>query len=117
MNGHAGQAEATLHRPGLHIGILQPAIGDALEPAKEAAASDDDLVRQLDIGNGGDLAADERQGEREAAGDDSDKQPQPAARQNGEFKRPAAKKFPAPAVPDTEATDTKAREVRDSRAY
>ena len=47
----------------------------------------------------------------------NDKQPQPAARQNGEFKRPAAKKFPAPAVPDTEATDTKAREVRDSRAY
>ena len=47
----------------------------------------------------------------------NDKQPQPAARQNGEFKRPAAKKVPAPAVPDTEATDTQAREVRESRAY
>ena len=38
-------------------------------------------------------------------------------KQGGDFKRPQAKKFPAPAVPDTEATDTKAREVREPRAY
>ena len=39
------------------------------------------------------------------------------SRQNGEFKRPAPKDFPAPAAPDTEANDTKAREVRESRPY
>lgn len=33
------------------------------------------------------------------------------------FQRPAAKKFPAPAVPDTEANDTKARQVADQRPY
>ncbi len=38
-------------------------------------------------------------------------------RQNGEFKRPAPKKFPTPATPDTEANDTKAREVREARSY
>ncbi|HEX7484292.1 MAG TPA: ribonuclease J [Candidatus Saccharimonadales bacterium] len=31
--------------------------------------------------------------------------------------RPEAKKFPAPVVPDTEATDTKARQAQDSRPY
>jgi ribonuclease J len=31
--------------------------------------------------------------------------------------RPEARKFPAPAVPDTEATDTKARQAQDSRPY
>jgi ribonuclease J len=31
--------------------------------------------------------------------------------------RPEAKKFPAPVVPDTEATDTKARQSQDSRPY
>ena len=45
-----------------------------------------------------------------------DKQSQAVNRQ-ANFKRPATKKFPAPAAPDTEANDTKAREVRESRAY
>jgi len=31
--------------------------------------------------------------------------------------RPEPKKFPAPVVPDTEATDTKARQAQDSRPY
>jgi ribonuclease J len=31
--------------------------------------------------------------------------------------RPAPKQFPAPQVPDTEATDTKARQAQDSRPY
>lgn len=31
--------------------------------------------------------------------------------------RPAAKSFPAPQVPDTEATDTKSRQAQDSRPY
>ena len=43
--------------------------------------------------------------------------PQTANRHGGEFKHPEAKKFPAPAVPDTEANDTKARQVQDSRPY
>lgn len=33
------------------------------------------------------------------------------------FRRPAPKKFPAPATPDTEANDTKARQAPDARAY
>lgn len=35
----------------------------------------------------------------------------------GGFKRPAPKNFPAPAVPDTEANDTKAREASEQRPY
>lgn len=35
----------------------------------------------------------------------------------GDFKHPAPQKFPAPAVPDTEANDTKARQVQDNRPY
>ena len=42
---------------------------------------------------------------------------QQGGRKEGEFKRPAARKFPEPAVPDTEAADTKAREIHDQRPY
>lgn len=60
-----------------------------------------------EIGGGGNRGNDNR----------GDKQSQPGGRQNGDFKRPAPKKFPAPAAPDTEANDTKAREVREARSY
>lgn len=42
---------------------------------------------------------------------------QSARKEGGNFKRPEPKNFPAPAVPDTEANDTKAREVSESRPY
>ena len=60
-----------------------------------------------EIGGGGGQGRDNR----------GDKSSQSGGRQGGEFKRPAAKKFPAPATPDTEATDTRAREVREARSY
>lgn len=45
----------------------------------------------------------------------SDKQQ--SSKKEGAFKRPSPKNFPAPAVPDTEANDTKAREVSEQRPY
>lgn len=47
----------------------------------------------------------------------SDRGDRPQGKKDGEFKRPAAKKFPAPATPDTEANDTKARQAQDQRPY
>lgn len=61
-----------------------------------------------EIGGGG--------GNRDNRGDRQQGQ-QGQGKQGGDFKRPAPKNFPAPATPDTEANDTKAREVRESRPY
>ena len=57
-----------------------------------------------EIGGGG-------QGGRKPAGDKNQQ------RQQGQGNRPAAKSFPAPVVPDTEANDTKARQRQDQRPY
>lgn len=54
-----------------------------------------------EIGGGGGRSGDRPQGQKS----------------EGEFRRPAARKFPAPAAPDTEANDTKARESANQRQY
>lgn len=57
-------------------------------------------------------------GSRQNGSRDGGNQPnQGVRRDGGSFKRPASKKFPAPAVPDTEANDTKARQAQDQRPY
>lgn len=41
----------------------------------------------------------------------------PQGERQRDFKRPTPRQFPKPAVPDTEANDTKAREAQDARPY
>ncbi len=43
--------------------------------------------------------------------------PQQEGKQQGEFKKPAPRNFPARQVPDTEANDTKSRQAVDQRPY
>ena len=67
-------------------------------------------VQYLVIGGGGG-GQNRNQGQGENRGQNGNRQ------NDNRGPRPEAKKFPAPVVPDTEATDTKARQAQDSRPY
>lgn len=72
------------------------------------------VINEIGGGGGGQNRA-QGQGQGQAQGS-SEGRPQ---RRNNDNRgpRPEPKKFPAPQVPDTEATDTKARQAQDSRPY
>lgn len=67
-------------------------------------------------GSGGGQNRAQGQGQGQAQGS-GEGRPQRRDNRDNRGPRPEPKKFPAPQVPDTEATDTKARQAQDSRPY
>lgn len=66
-----------------------------------------------EIGGGG--RSGDNRGDNHSEG--RDKKPRQAGTRDGDARRPASRTFPAPAVPDTEANDTKARQAQEARPY
>jgi ribonuclease J len=73
------------------------------------------VINEIGGGGGGQNRA-QGQGQGQAQGS-GEGRPQRRDNRDNRGPRPEPKKFPAPQVPDTEATDTKARQAQDSRPY
>ena len=68
-------------------------------------------------GGGGGQNRSQGQGQAQGSGEGRPQRRDGRDNRDNRGPRPEPKKFPAPQVPDTEATDTKARQAQDSRPY